>query len=262
MATVADFCRFLSQFAPQELAESWDNTGLLIGREGSVVHRALTCLTLNHEVAQEAAESGAQLIVTHHPLMFRGTKTITDRTVEGRTLLTLIESGIAVYSPHTSFDSASEGINQQLAESFGLLNIVPLKPLQTNPAAGSGRVGELPSSTELNRFLKIVKEVISADRIEYSGRPDGIVRKVAVGCGAAEGFLSDAVRLGCDTFVTGEARFHTALEAQAQGVTLVLTGHYFSERPAVEHLALILAGEFPGVQISASQNERNPLRGF
>ncbi len=262
MPTVSDFCSFLRQFAPEQLAESWDNTGLLIGRQSADVSKVMTCLTLTADVAAEAVQQCVQLIVTHHPVLFRGTKQLSDQSTEGRMLLELIESKIAVYSPHTSFDSAPEGINQQLAVAFGLQNIQPLRPSPLDPSAGSGRAGTLARNLPLSDFLAVVGNAVRADRLEYAGQCDAVVRKIAIGCGAAEDFLKHANELGCDTFVTGEARFHTALAARSMGISLVLTGHYYSERPAVEVLAGILGSQFPEVEVISSRADTNPLKLF
>jgi dinuclear metal center YbgI/SA1388 family protein len=262
MPTVAEVCEFLAEFAPPELAESWDNTGLLIGREKSDVVRILTCLTLSPEVAEEAVHGNAQLIVTHHPVLFRGAKQISDRTPEGKMLLTLIEAGISVYSPHTAFDSAAGGINQQLATAFGIQDPMPLQPAPTNPAVGSGRYGTLRESSTLAAFMSGVQQAVGADRLEYCGEPESSVYLIGIGCGAAEGFLKDAVGKGCDTFITGEARFHTAVEARTLGINLILLGHFFSERPAIEQLAMRLQHRFPEMTVWPSRAEKNPLTFF
>ncbi len=115
---IREVLAFLRTFAPSHLAESWDNTGLLVGREQDDVAAVLTCLTLTPEVAQEAIARGVQLIVTHHPVLFRPVQRIAGDTAEGAMLLDLIRAGIAVYSPHTSYDSARAGINQQWAEAL------------------------------------------------------------------------------------------------------------------------------------------------
>ena len=259
MPTLSEIVAFLEKLAPPALAEDWDNTGLLVGRASADVRRILTCLTLTPDVAKEAIQSDVQLIVSHHPVLFRGTKRIADDTAEGRMLLGLIESGIAVYSPHTSFDSAADGINQQLAESFGLQKIQPLRPSEAVPELGSGRIGTLAESVSLSAFLGVVSAAVAADYLEYTG-PAGVkVSQVAVACGAAGEFLADAIRLGCDTFVTGEGRFHSALEARSAGVNLIFTGHYSSERPAVETLASAIADAIADVKVWPSQVERDPL---
>ncbi|MEZ6126300.1 MAG: Nif3-like dinuclear metal center hexameric protein [Planctomycetaceae bacterium] len=262
MTTVAEIVTILELLAPPELAEDWDNTGLLIGRRDAAVGRVLTCLTLTPDVAAEAIADGYQLIVTHHPVLFRATKRITDDNSEGSMLLQLIEQQVAVYSPHTGYDSAANGINQQLAEAFGLENVRPLRPTNDVADLGGGRTGTLPAPFPLPEFLARVKQVTSAKYLEFCGRPDAKVSRVAVACGAAAEFLKDAVTLGCDTFVTGEARFHAALEARAAKINLILLGHFSSERPAVENLATMLSDRFPGLHVLASACETDPLTIF
>lgn len=132
MTTVRIVCDYLKSIAPLILAEDWDNVGLLLGDDASQINRALTCLTLTSDVAQEAVQKGAGLIVTHHPVLFKPIKKITFENAEGRMLLTLLRHGIAVYSPHTAWDNSASGINQQLAE---LLELQQIKPLREHATA-------------------------------------------------------------------------------------------------------------------------------
>jgi dinuclear metal center YbgI/SA1388 family protein len=128
MTTVAAIIEYLEQFAPPELAAGWDNVGLLLGERGGEVRRVMTCLTLTPASAAEAAEEGAGLVVTHHPILFRGAKRLTGDTPEGRTLLALVRAGVAVYSPHTAFDNTAGGINELIAGRLGLTGLAPLRP--------------------------------------------------------------------------------------------------------------------------------------
>jgi dinuclear metal center YbgI/SA1388 family protein len=127
MFTVATVVDYLDQFAPLEHAAEWDNVGLLLGERSSSVERIMTCLTVTPESAAEAIEAKAQLIVTHHPILFRGVKRLTDVTPEGRMLLGLARAGVAVYSPHTAFDNTRDGINDLLARRLGLVDVTPLR---------------------------------------------------------------------------------------------------------------------------------------
>lgn len=262
MATVSDVIGFFEKFAPRELAEDWDNTGLLIGRHGRSVSKLMTCLTLTPDVAEEAVTQGVDLIVTHHPVLFRAVRQVTDQSSEGSMLLLLIENGVAVYSPHTQFDSAARGINQQLAEAFGLSEIKPVRLHDQLDGLGAGRFGVLPEPTSLEIFLGLVRSSVSGKYIEYCGELTATVSRVAVACGAAGEFLDDAIQLGCDTFVTGESRFHSALQARTAGINLVLLGHYSSERPAVESLADMLIHAIDGIEVFASHSEQDPLSVF
>ncbi len=127
MLRVADIVDFLDRSCPPALAAEWDNVGLLLGERGIVVTRVMTCLTVTPESAAEAVESGVQFIVTHHPILFRAVKRLTDATTEGRMLLPLVRAGVAVYSPHTAFDNAVAGINQELGRRLDLTNLAPLR---------------------------------------------------------------------------------------------------------------------------------------
>src|SRR5262245_41517618 len=259
MLSVADVAQFLETFAPAALAESWDNVGLLVGRYDSSVERVMTCLTITPASAAEAVERRASLVVSHHPLPFRPLKRLTDETVEGSLLLQLIGAGVAVYSPHTAFDSAAEGINQRLAGGLELTDIEPLVA-GAEPGQGSGRHGKLRAALSLHALAERVKKLLGTSNVQAVGAADRSVRRVAVACGSAGEFLAPARVAGCDVLVTGEVRFHTALEAESLDVNLILAGHYASERFAVEALAGILAQQFPSLQVWASQQESDPLR--
>src|SRR5262245_56920140 len=126
MLTVAAAVDFLKQFAPPHLAADWDNVGLLVGDGAAEVRRVMTCLTVTPDSAAEAVAEGAQLVVTHHPVLFRPVKRLTADTPEGRGLLSLVRAGVAVYSPHTELDNTRGGINDALARRLGLTEVVPL----------------------------------------------------------------------------------------------------------------------------------------
>jgi dinuclear metal center YbgI/SA1388 family protein len=260
-------CAFLEQFAPPALAAGWDNVGLLVGDRAREVRKVMTCLTVTPDTAAEAIDEGAELIVTHHPLPFQAVKQITTDTVAGRMLWDLLGARVAIYSPHTAFDSAPAGINQRLAEGLKLRGISPLIPypggqtfLSVTKGMGEGRWGWLEEPISLSELGERLKKFLRIDRLQTVGEADQAVRTVAVACGAAEGFLSTAELNGCDTMVVGEARFHTCLEAEALGIGLLLPGHFASERFAVDCLADVLREKFPTLEIWASRRERDPLR--
>jgi dinuclear metal center YbgI/SA1388 family protein len=263
MPTVGEVAAFLEVFAPPALAEEWDNVGLLLGDRAAPARRIMTCLTITPESAAEAVDEHVTLIVAHHPLPFRPLKRITTDAHEGRLLWKLIGAGTSVYSPHTSFDSAPEGINQRLAEGLELVDIEVLLPKAGpvhSPALGAGRRGRLSQPLLLPEFAQRVKTFLAIDQVQAVGDPHRRVEHVAIGCGSAGEFLEPAQAVGCDLLLTGETRFHTSLEAESRGMGLILAGHYATERFAVEQLAGVLAREFPDAQIWASRRERDPLR--
>jgi dinuclear metal center YbgI/SA1388 family protein len=248
---------FLEQFAPPYLAEDWDNVGLLIGDRERETRKVMTCLTITPQSAREAIEDHADLIVTHHPLPFSAVKRITTDTVLGRMLLDLIAARIAVYSPHTAFDSAPQGINERLARGLGLRDIAPLK-LHAE-GGGSGRFGTLETPLTLLELGEKLKSFLNIKGLQFVGQAEQKVRKVAVACGAAGEFLPLARENGCDCLVVGETRFHTCLEAESLGIGLILPGHYASERFALECLAGVLTEKFPALEIWPSRREKDPI---
>lgn len=257
---LSTICDFLDQFAPPVLAAEWDNVGLLVGDRTQKVERVLTCLTITPAVAAEAIRERADLIVTHHPLPFRPLKRLTADEPAGRLLLDLIRAGVAIHSPHTAFDSAAAGINQQLAEGLGLVEIAPLVPAKDELAhVGTGRRGRFPQPQSLGQVAARLKQFLKIAGLHMVGQPQQPIERVAVGCGSAGEFLADALQHNCQLLVTGETRLHTCYDAAARGVALLLSGHYASERFGVERLAAVLAAQFPQLNVWPSRDERDPL---
>src|SRR3972149_5458360 len=194
MNTIQSIITFLEQFAPPHLAEKWDNVGLLVGDRGREARKVMTCLTITPESAAEALEEKANLIVTHHPLPFTPLKQLTTDTTAGRLLWDLIGQRIAIYSPHTAFDSAREGVNQRLAAGLGLRGITPLIPDENG--CGSGRWGWLEEPLSLAQLGERLKQFLRINRLGIVGEPECPMRTVAVACGAAGGRLGAARSVG------------------------------------------------------------------
>jgi dinuclear metal center YbgI/SA1388 family protein len=365
MFTVATVVDFLDRFAPPDLAADWDNVGLLLGEWSAAVERIMTCLTVTPASAAEAITGRANLIVTHHPILFRGVKRLTDATAEGRMLLELARAGVAVYSPHTAFDNTRGGINDLLARRLALSDVGPLRraaecgqmkvvvfvpekdlnrvadalfaagagqigeyrecsfrlagigtffgtdaahptigqkgrreevhewrleaicpascveavvaairqahsyeepafdiyPLHPLPSGrGEGRVGLLPQGQPLGELAATVKKVLRAGPVQVIGDLQTPVQRVAIACGAGGEMLSDAVRARADVLLSGEMRFHDYLQARAEGLALILPGHYPSERCGIEELAERLRSQFPPLHVWASECETDPVQ--
>lgn len=259
MIRLREIINFLREYAPPDLAEDWDNVGLLLGDPADEIQSVLTCLTLTPNVAEEAITAKCQLVVSHHPVLFRPVQRLTAETSEGRMLLSLIRAGISVYSPHTSYDSAVNGINSQLARLFDLYDVQSLRPLATSPL-GSGRWGYLPSAMTLSELIECVKPRLRVSTVQYVGSLDRRITKLGIACGAAAEFLRDAAQLGCEALLTGEARFHSCLEAEANNIALILPGHYATERPAMEQLADVLRSRFAELIVQPSNSEYDPVK--
>lgn len=259
--SVADISAWLQTLAPLSLSEPWDNTGLLLGDAGAPVGSIQTCLTLTPSSVDEAIAKKANLVVAHHPLPFKALSRITTHSVPGRLLWNLARQGVSVYCPHTAWDSASMGINALLAHKLGLQHcsaILP-SPEPMNASLGAGRIGTFDKPTTLEQLVNRLSQEIPACR------PRGVdtqraISRVAIACGSGGSLLPHAMELGCDLFLTGEATFHTCLEAETAGVSLLMIGHYASERFAMEYLASELAAAFPHILVWASEKECDPVR--
>jgi len=263
--TVRDLVAVLDRWFPAELAESWDNTGLLLGDPAAPVERVLTCLALTAAVADEALVGRTGLIVTHHPIFFRPIQRLVADGPSGF-LFQLAARGVALYSPHTRFDGSAQGINDRLARLLGVVDPTPIRPLSADGSGsgatslGAGRFGALAEPTTLDEFAWRAAERLGLGAIQVVGEPSRPVGRAAVACGAAGEFLEDALRLGADVFVTGELRYHDALKAESAGLALGRPGHHASERFACERLAERLAAAFPALAVRAATSERDPIR--
>ncbi len=259
--TIAAISEWMQRLAPLELSEDWDNTGLLLGDPAAPAMRVMTCLTLTADVVDEALAEGAHLVITHHPLPFRPLNRLTTETTTGRLLWRLAKSGIAVYSAHTAWDSAAGGVNDQLASLLGLAGVEPLvaSPSSTQKGLGAGRIGSLSRPQSMPAVAETLAGQLSACRPRGvdSGR---LAVRVAIACGSGASLLPAALEHRCDLFLTGEATFHQCLEGREAGISLLLIGHFASERFAMEHLAQRLAADFSELTCWASQAETDPVK--
>jgi dinuclear metal center YbgI/SA1388 family protein len=263
---IGEVLEFLRRLAPLELAEAWDNVGHLWGSLERPVTRLMTCLTLSPDVAEEAVRRGAELIVVHHPILFRAVQRLTDETPAGRMLLALARHGISVYSPHTAYDNAAEGINRQLTDRLELEEVGPLRfasfdnsqePSDAHP--GIGRMGRLRQPQSLAELIAVVKRQLDLAHLQFVGSPELPIERVAIACGSGAEFIDDAIRQNCQLLLTGEAGFHACLDARERGLGLILLGHFLSEQPAMRALADQIRRRFPTLEVWASTLERDPL---
>ncbi len=226
--TARQILEVLCGIAPPELSESYDNVGLLAGHPAQEVDRILVALDLTENVVREAVRQEAQMIVTHHPIFFRGRKNIREDDAEGVTVCALIRAHLALAAAHTNFDNANPGVNDALAEALGL------QAVQVAPHGM--RVGTLERVMTAGDLLSYVEKHLDTRARIYTA-DDKPIRTVAVLGGSGGDFFTEAMAQGADAYVTGEARHHDALAACAQGLCLIEAGHYETERVCVKLLA-------------------------
>lgn len=234
---VADIIKIMEEIAPPAMAEDWDNVGLMLGRRCKAVKKLLLALDITGEVVQQAIAQKADMIITHHPLIFRGLKRVTDNEWQQELLLTLAEKGIAVYSAHTNLDCVSSGVNDVLAKKLHLDNVDVL-----DSDNGLGRIGIVPACS-LQEFAAMVKKILRADYVAV-GDAGKQVHKVAVCGGAGSDLISLALLCGADTLVTGDIKYHEAQQAVFSGLNVIDAGHQPTELPVMDDLADRLSQRF------------------
>ena len=254
MATVHDILTYLETLAPRFMKMDWDNVGLLCGSKRQEVSKILVALDPFEGVCQEAAAIGADLIVTHHPLIFQAIKSVTDETSVGRSIQLLCREGISAINAHTNLDCAPGGVNDRLAAALGLSEIEVIDPMGTDENGqewGLLRKGVVAEQT-LSAFLSVVKSALGCEGLRYV---DGsrLVRKVAVGGGACASELMDAYHAGCDTFVTSDVKYNQFWDAKDLGLNLIDAGHFYTENPVTACLAEKIAAAFPEVEVKISE---------
>ena len=248
----------LERFAPLPLQESWDNAGLQVGLTETEVSGALLCLDVNERIVDEAIAKGCNLIVSHHPLLFRGLKTISDLNDVQRTVMSAIQKGIAVISMHTNMDNAKGGVNFRIAEKLGLENVRFLVPTGADAEAGSGVVGEFAEPQAADDFIIAVKKAFGVECAmcnELLRRP---IKRVALCGGAGDFLLDEAVKNQADAFITGEMHYHQYFGYE-QAIQICVIGHYQSEQYTTEIFQDIIQKECPGVKTIIAETNTNPI---
>ena len=242
-ASVGQILTLLNEIAPPELAESYDNVGLLAGHPDWPVERVLCALDLTKDVAAEAKTVGAQLIVTHHPIFFRGRKNVREDDTEGAAVCALIRERLALIAAHTNFDNATPGVNDALAAALGLKDV--------EAALHGMRVGTLEKDLSVTEFAGLVEAKLNT-RARWYAAGEKRVRRVAVLGGAGGDFFEEALELGADAYVTGEVRHHEALAAVGQGLCVVEGGHYETEQIAIKLLINCLQARCDALKYNVS----------
>lgn len=259
MATLTAVTAALESLAPLRLAADWDSVGLLVTPRREPLERVMTCLTITPEVVAEAVRERVDLVVSHHPLPFRPVPRLTNDTGPGRALLDLVHAGAGIWSSHTAWDSAAEGINDQLAHLLGLTGIAPLEPDVALPLVGFGRGGRADDAWTVGDLAARAADALGTGPVQIAGDRSRLAGRVGIVCGSGGDCIDQVVRGGCDTLFTGEIKLHQAIEAVAAGMAVVAVGHHASERFSMEALAERLAGAVPGLSCWASRDERDPL---
>ena len=259
MVKVKDIANIIEHFAPTALQESYDNAGLQVGDPESEVTAVLLCLDVTEDIIREALERGCNLIVSHHPLIFKGLKSLTGADQTQRLVLESLKNDVAVYSAHTNLDSVWDGVSHEIARRLSVRDIQVLDPLADNPKAGLGVVGNIKPLPKIE-FLRKVKESFKVTALRYSGQsPTLVVRKVAVCGGAGASLIKAAIKAGADILVTGDVKYHD-FTSYGSEIIIADIGHYESELCSREIISRVIREKLPELTVYFSESESNPIK--
>ena len=267
--TLGEMLLAVEELWPESLAENWDEVGLVAGHPSAPVTKVMFAVDPTLEVIEEAVEWGAELLITHHPLLLKGVTTVAATTPKGRAVHRLIESGTALLTVHTNGDSAVGGVSDVLADALGLQDAAPLTVAANGlPEEGIGRVGDLPEAISLGDFAARVFGILPsvAGGVRVSGDKDGLVRRIAVCGGAGDSLFNEVRASNADVYVTADLRHHPASEAREASLNgrpyLIDVSHFASEwlwlPAAAAALGNVLADQGHDVEIQVSTTTRDP----
>lgn len=256
MPTALEIEEALYRLAPKSGAMDWDNVGLLLGDPASEISRVLVALDVTEAVADEAIETGCQLIVAHHPVMncrWLPVQSLREDTPQGHLLRKLTMKGLCVICMHTNLDVAAGGVNDVLAHTLRLEDPGPFLE------DGLGRIGHLAAPMALDGFVKQLSEALGCNGVRFAdaGKP---VYRVAVGGGACGEYADAAAQAGCDTFVTSDLSYHAFLDAAGKGINLIDAGHFPTEDPVCQVLVRYIGETFPTLSIHKSISHREVIQ--
>lgn len=256
---ISDILNVLEAVAPPHLQESYDNAGLIVGNPEAALKGVLFCLDSTEAVVREAVAKGCNLVVAHHPIVFRGLKRLNGATYIERCVIESIRQDVAIYAIHTNLDNVyRQGVNSKIAERIGLADTRILAPRPTDFEIGAGLLGQLPVAMSEESFLLHLKDTLRTPCIRHTALRGKPVRKVAVCGGAGSFLLPDAIRAKADAFVSSDFKYHEFFDAEGK-LVVADVGHFESEQFTIELLRDIVQEKFPTFALHLTETITNPV---
>ena len=248
----------LERHSALSFAENWDNVGLLAGRRDKEVGKLCIALDATDDVIEEAVRKGADMLLTHHPLIFSSMKRVTTDDFIGRRIVKLLQNDISYYAMHTNFDVI--GMADAAADEIKLKERQVLEVTYEDEISkeGIGRYGKLPQVMTLEECGSFVKEVFGLESVKIYGEPGSAIECAAISPGSGKSMIKAAAAAGAEVLITGDIEHHEGLDAVAQGLMIIDAGHYGIEKIFVPYMAEYIKREFPGLEVFAAR-ERNPF---
>ena len=258
---IKEITNYLEKIAPLSYQESYDNSGLIVGNEDTIVSAALITLDCTEAIVDEAIEIGCNLIISHHPIIFTGLKKLNGRNYIERTVIKAIQNNIAIYAIHTNLDNTDSGVSAKIADKIGLINckvLAPKDPKQSKNI-GSGILGELVRSVESELFLKDLKNIMKTDSVRHTSLIRSTIKKVAV-CGGSGSFLiGNAKALDADVYISSDFKYHDFFDADDK-LIIADIGHYESEQFTKDLIYDLLTKNFTRFAVQLSKVNTNPIK--
>lgn len=250
--TVESILNTIDLIAPFSTADDWDNSGLLVGTPEKVVKKVLLSLDVTDEVVTEATSGGYDLIISHHPLIFKGLKKLVSTASPSNNIIKLVKSDISIISAHTNLDLSFEyGINRFLADQYEVEEVVKL-----NDEHGYGIIGTFKSSVSADAFIKNTKSIFNIETVKCVNLKATELKKIAVCSGASSDFISDAIRQNVDAYITSDIKYHEAQAVLGTEVALIDVGHFESEFVYLKYLCQLLSERIENVEFKVTLTEK------
>jgi dinuclear metal center YbgI/SA1388 family protein len=259
MKKIKDIIRIMEEFAPKTLKEDFDNVGLMVGDRNKEVKKILLALDCTLDVIQEAKEKRVDLIITHHPLIFRKPSSITTDTLIGKKIIELIKNDISLYSSHTNLDSAENGLNETIVNILGYSTneLIEVNKMARNDNEGLGRIVRLEDFIKLEDLIEDIKEKLNVKSLKVVKGCEK-VKNIAIINGSGSDFFEKAYKKGADCIITGDTTYHYASDYKELGVSIIDTGHFSSEWIVFLQVINKLTDKLQDIEILISTKSEDP----
>lgn len=258
MIKVNNIINEMELLAPTYLKEDFDNVGLMVGDKNKEVKKVLLALDCTLKVIEEAKKENVELIITHHPLIFKRPSSITTDTLQGKKIIELIKNDISLYSSHTNLDSVENGLNDTIVSILGFDNFKILEKNKRDDKAGLGRIVSLNESIQLEDLISKIKKSLNINNLRVVKGKDK-VNKIAIINGSGQDFIGKAVALGADCIITGDTTYHFASDYKEMKISILDVGHFASEQITFFNVMENLKEKFKDVEFITSTVEEDPF---
>lgn len=258
MIKVNNIINEMELLAPTYLKEDFDNVGLMVGDKNKEVKKVLLALDCTLKVIEEAKKENVELIITHHPLIFKRPSSITTDTLQGKKIIELIKNDISLYSSHTNLDSVENGLNDTIVSILGFDNSKILEKNKRDDKAGLGRIVSLKESIQLEDLISKIKKSLNINNLRVVKGKDK-VNKIAIINGSGQEFIGKAVALGADCIITGDTTYHFASDYKEMEISILDVGHFASEQITFFNVMENLKEKFKDVEFITSTVEEDPF---